>query len=353
MHLQRVLLRDIEVGNLIDAFVVSAVSSLMLVRLYLFLAGYPKIGGGGLHVAHMIWGGLLMLVAMLLGVSFITAPARWATAVMGGLGFGLFIDEIGKFLTSDNNYFFRPAAALIYVVFVVLFLLSRTIARQRGFSQTEYLINAIELLKEAATHDLDERQRRKALLFLNRAGPSALTTPLRELFEQLGTESELSHLARLPIALAERDERLARTWWFPRLIAGLVVFGSVIALLEVVIILLVRSAPWQTGRSDGLDELMRTFGSISFVAWVELVAALVSLAFATLGAILGPSKARGLRMLELAILIWLLVIQPFAFYEAQFFASAGLILSLPLFAVVQYVLRQATQREGRLGGGPH
>jgi hypothetical protein len=35
-----------------------------------------------------------------------------------------------------------------------------------------------------------------------------------------------------------------------------------------------------------------------------------------------------------------LVLQPFAFYEAQFFASAGLVLSLPILALVQYALRR-------------
>ena len=35
------------------------------VRWYLDLAGYPTVGGGGLHVAHVLWGGLALLLAAL------------------------------------------------------------------------------------------------------------------------------------------------------------------------------------------------------------------------------------------------------------------------------------------------
>jgi len=33
-----------------------------------------------------------------------------------------FIDELGKFITSDNNYFFQPTISLIYIVFIIIFL---------------------------------------------------------------------------------------------------------------------------------------------------------------------------------------------------------------------------------------
>ncbi|QQS18516.1 hypothetical protein IPL68_00120 [Candidatus Saccharibacteria bacterium] len=42
-------------------------------------------------------------------------------AFLGGVGFGVFIDEIGKLITRDNNYFYRPAIGIIYAIFVGLF----------------------------------------------------------------------------------------------------------------------------------------------------------------------------------------------------------------------------------------
>jgi hypothetical protein len=72
--------------------------------------------------------------------ALLTLLGRWPrrpAAIVGGVGFGFFIDELGKFITSDNNYFFEPAAALIYLIFIGLFLLVRALQRDRVLSPME------------------------------------------------------------------------------------------------------------------------------------------------------------------------------------------------------------------------
>ena len=71
-------------------------------RWYLDLAGYPTIGGGDLHVAHVLWGGLALTIAVLLGLIFVGQRAMLLSALLAGVGVGLFIDEVGKFLTTTN-----------------------------------------------------------------------------------------------------------------------------------------------------------------------------------------------------------------------------------------------------------
>lgn len=337
------LARSTDVIALVDAFVVSAITSLMAVRLYLFLAGYPQVGGGGLHIAHMIWGGLLMLAALIVAVSFISVAAHWITALVGGLGFGLFIDEIGKFLTSDNNYFFRPAPVLIYVILMALFFLARAIARRRDFSEGEYLANAIDLLKEAALNDLDSRERGDILQLLGRAGDAPLAQRIRALTESLEPTKAPSGLQRAWGAFDQRYERLTRSPSFSRALGAVVLSGSVLALAETLAVLLVRDGAGSWNPAQFLSGARHFQAQLNFVAWVELAAAVGSIALATGGCVIGPRRPRGLRMLDRAVLIWILFVQPFAFYEAQFFASVGVAFSLPVLAVVQYSLRQETR----------
>jgi hypothetical protein len=87
-------------------------------RLYLSLTGWPQIGGGEYHLAHALWGGLLLLLGGIMALLWSNPWVQRATAVCAGAGSGLFIDEVGKFITRQNDYFTPLAAPIIYAFFL-------------------------------------------------------------------------------------------------------------------------------------------------------------------------------------------------------------------------------------------
>lgn len=61
----------------------------------------------GRPIAHVLLGGLFTLAAMdNPQLSYINKSTFYLTAILGDFGFGAFIDEVGKFITDDNNYYF-------------------------------------------------------------------------------------------------------------------------------------------------------------------------------------------------------------------------------------------------------
>ncbi|MCA9386362.1 hypothetical protein KC717_06990, partial [Candidatus Dojkabacteria bacterium] len=113
----------IDAYEFLEIFFVSAIASIFLIRSFLVVTGYPQLGGGGLHIAHMLWGGFLLMIALVLMFIFISRQSAYIASIVGGVGFGTFIDELGKFITADNNYFFQPTFALLYIIFILLFFL--------------------------------------------------------------------------------------------------------------------------------------------------------------------------------------------------------------------------------------
>jgi hypothetical protein len=148
------LVRNVEFGRLFDSFFISAVSTILIVRFYLEVTGFPQLGNSTLHISHLLPGTILMLAAILIMLAAVNRSVRDFAAVIAGIGFGLSWDELGKFITQTNNYFFKPTLGLIYLTFVLLYLLARY-AGQRRLSQDDYIANAIDLIKEAAIKDLD------------------------------------------------------------------------------------------------------------------------------------------------------------------------------------------------------
>lgn len=84
---------------------VSCALTVALTRLFLVLTGYPQIGNSTFHLAHALWGGLALFLAGMMALIVQNRGAAVIIALLTGVGFGLFVDEVGKFITQKNDYF--------------------------------------------------------------------------------------------------------------------------------------------------------------------------------------------------------------------------------------------------------
>ena len=280
-----VLVRDLHSGHHLELFLVSAVSAVLAIRIYLRLANYPQVGGASLHIAHMLWGGLLMLVALLLLLAYLGRSSRRVAAFVGGIGFGTFIDEVGKFVTRDNDYFFRPAVALIYVTFVLTYLGMRSVRRRR-VTHHEYLMNAIQEIEQAALRDLQPEERDRALQYLARAeARDPLVTGLRDLLQraELRPAPAPSRLQRARQALAARYRELAHHPAFAKTLVAFFIAQLVVKLLHVGIV--VSGAEPYAAVVSRLTLVNREVQGYSVIEWLQLGSSLVSAGFVLLGVI--------------------------------------------------------------------
>ena len=116
---RRPVARD-EAAGYLTLLVVAFVVTVTVTRLFLAATGYPRIGGSTFHLAHALWGGLLLVVAVVVQLLWANRWALRLTAGCAGIGVGLFIDEVGKFITTRNDYFFPLAAPIVYLAMVIL-----------------------------------------------------------------------------------------------------------------------------------------------------------------------------------------------------------------------------------------
>ncbi len=138
---------------------ISFAISVVLTRLFLQLTGYPQLGGKTLHIAHLLWGGLFLFAGTL---SLLIFANRWVYrlgAILGGLGVGLFIDEVGKFITRTNDYFYPAAAPIIYAFFLLVVLVYLRLRRNKALDPRSELYRVLDSLKEILEHDLDAVER--------------------------------------------------------------------------------------------------------------------------------------------------------------------------------------------------
>ena len=156
-------------GSGVDAVVIIAAATILLIRSALQLLGYPRVGSGPLHIAHLLWGGVALTVAALTALSVLGDRTRPITILLAGIGLGLGLDEIGKFVTTTNDYFYKPAVAIMYVLLITVVATSRLIRDLVPRRPHEDLAAAAFIAADGVVRGLDDHRRGQALDYLAHA----------------------------------------------------------------------------------------------------------------------------------------------------------------------------------------
>jgi hypothetical protein len=314
---------------------ISGIITVVLVRSFLVATGYPRVGGGGLHVAHVLWGGLLMGIAIVIVQIHPGSRARHRSAIVGGIGFGLFIDEVGKFLTKNVNYFYRPAIAIIYATFVAFFLIVREVILRKPQTDPLKLAAAANAIGDLALGQLTVDRERDALaaldsvtthLQLAEALRAALTS------ERCTTSRPEARLTEIRNKLSEAARRLVARDDFPRALAAVFVV-QVLGLAGELLLVLVTGP-------QGPVRLVRVAAALS-----TAVSGLLGLYGAVL---LARHDAGGaVRLLLGSVLVSLLLTQIFVFTTYQLAGALGLLFELVVWLALRVVVEANTHLHPR------
>jgi hypothetical protein len=336
----RGLPRDPQALPHIMAMLVSAVTTVLLVRGFLAAAGYPQIGGGGLHVAHVLWGGLLMVMGLALLLSFAGPVIRPVAAVLSGVGIGLFIDEVGKFVTSDNDYFYRPAAALMYVFVACLVLAAHLVHGRRAQHPAEHLAAAADQAVAGVVGGFTPRRRAQVYAQLRRAEGAPGVDEVRALVRAVPTDPvelfdplRLVNRRRLAHRLRRRLRARRMTRFLP-VVTAVVLIGQVAYAIAQfgpeLLDRLSRGTPGSTAAGAPAGPLPLVLGLVSTLACAVMVA-------------IGLRRIRrdttaGYRWFYRALLVNLLFTRVFEFDVEQFLATVSVLVDVVMLGLVTAAL---------------
>ncbi|MGZ6214053.1 MAG: hypothetical protein ACXWMG_03780 [Candidatus Limnocylindria bacterium] len=318
---------------------VSFAATVMATRVYLELTGYPRIGGGELHIAHALFGGFFLFVAALLPIVLSGRRVYRLAAVFGGIGIGLFIDEVGKFITTQNDYFYPAAAPLIYATFLLAVLVYLRVRRRVAPDPRSLLVTSLQLMEEAVDDDLQQHER-DALRY--RLGAASVEAPLEEqrrLAAALLAFVESQELDIAPDAVSPLQPLYG--WWARRRDQWLGGRGARALLLVALFVSGVRAvidlavAASQIGGVDPTTST-RLFSLDMLHLLVEGISGVLLLAGSLLMALTGRDRL-GASLAEYGLLVALSLADLASFYLRQFATlEIALFHGMLLFGVVSY-----------------
>ncbi len=324
-------------------FLIAGAASVLGTRLYLHLLSYPQISAGYFHIAHTLFGSVLLTLSTLFLLTFHGRRVRQLSAVLAGLGFGLSIDEIGKYMTRNNDYFFQPVPMIIYLVFIILFFLYRYFDRYTPHHPKELVYDLIENLEEIAENNFQKKV--KKLL-------SSLITQIRSAPEQAykefthGVENMLETLPLISKPTPRYVHRLHSSWqWLDDFTAERKpVFYFLLCIFFVYIINTFLST------FSFLEIVIRRqYSELPYVIdsrteWIMITTQLLSQLVSAVMMVRGfyflvkRKRIRALELFKNALAVNLLITNVFTFYFKQFSASVELLIVIGMYAIVHNIL---------------
>jgi hypothetical protein len=322
--------RRVQAAGQFEVFFVSAVGTILIVRAALALTGWPQLGGGKIHFAHLLWGGLGMLIAIVLFIALQGFLWSLLATLSAGIGFGLFIDELGKFITSDNDYFFQPAVAIIYLVFVGLFFLFHWLGSVRFLSQQAALVNAFDYAKEAVLRNMDEGERATALVLLSKSDQrDPLVVSLTQMLQAMTAQASPTDtsLQKAKGWLTRFYGKLLHRRWFKVLVVGWFLLIALAGFVSVIVNL-----------STDLH--------VSFAEAGLAITSLISGALVVIGVVrFRRARLKAYRWFERAVLVSIFLGGFFSFYIQQLGALYDLLFLLLTYATIRFIIGEELRKE--------
>ena len=312
--------------------------SVSLTRLFLALTGYPQLGGGGLHISHVLWGGLLLFIAAMLPLVLANRWVYRSAAILAGVGIGLFVDEVGKFITQSYDYFFPPAAPIVYAFFLICVLVYLQITKPRPRNARSELYIALEMMEEILDHDLDAHEHneiKNRLTFVIDQGESPEFIRLAEDLLNFFNEEQIvlapSPPGRLQDLAARLREFEVKYLDRDRLRTLLILGLGILGLLSVFIpALSLINLPLTPGR----EPVLEPYWYIALQV-VQMLTGLLLILGA--GMIMKGSESKGFRVSYITLLVYLTIVDLYLFYYYQFATILAAIFQFVLLlAVLHY-----------------
>jgi len=335
-----------EASEYVAWMMVWGVVSLLGTRLYLNLKNWPIIGGEVWHIAHILWGGLGMLIGGLVNFMFYGKRAKRISATISGLGLGLFIDEAGKFLSRYNDYFFQPAVMVMYVIFMGLFLIYKYVERHQIKSEATLLHSILEDFEDIIRDDLDTGEKERLIERIEKLAKSENRTylkvynGLRKIVDEVEAK-EIPNTNRLVLMYKNSKDwvmkKILNKRYFKAtllLFAGLYIIRWV---WDAGIVMLTEKKLFDVFLGD-YEYFLSVDGWFlgAKVVFDGITAVLLGLG---IQAMLFRKRKRALVMFEYGILINIFLSSVFRFYFEQFAGLVDLAIDVAILAYIQEMKR--------------